>query len=551
MKKILIIFNLLLFSQLWSQETLTRAQWQEDLRFIQNIIHKDYSFLFVKTTKEDFNAEVETLYNDIPNLEEHEIIVGISRLISLFKYGHTHVSFHQKPFEFSQFPFNLYEFNDGIYIQGTHKNYPEAVGAKVIAVEGKPISEVLKAIEPTVEVENSQYFKAYGINNIRYPEVLHAQKITKALQNKVTLTLERNGKEFIQSFTALVKGERVPTHRGFVHQNENWLDARDQSTTPLYLRHLDKVYFSEYLAKEKTMYVRHSRIRDEAKESTKDFYARVFNEIETNDTEKLIIDLRLNGGGNNYLNKDVIKGLIKAEKINKIGKLFVIIGKRTFSACQNLVNEIDNYTNVIFVGEPTAENVNFWGDNRPVTLPNSAINISLSYLWWQDKPALENADWIAPSIPVTMSFNEYADNQDPVLEAALSFNVPDFKPKPMDYVVSLYLSGQTQKLAEELPKMIQDPLYAFYDFETGLLALGNILLQSGRTPQIQASIQVFSMVLGLFPNSANAYKYLGESYVAAGEIQNAKEALKKAISLDSDGEIGKSAKEVLVGIDKL
>ncbi|WP_108869114.1 S41 family peptidase [Aquimarina aquimarini] len=545
MKKILIILSLFLCSQLWSQETLTTAQWQEDLRFIQNTIHKDYSFLFVKTTKEDFDTEVETLYNDIPNLQEHEIIVGISRLVSLFKYGHTYISFHQKPFEFSQFPFNLYEFNDEIYIQGAHKNYPEAVGAKVIAVEGMPISEVLKAIEPTVEVENSQYFKAYGINNIRYPEVLHAQKITKTLQNTVTLTLEKGGKLFTQSFTVLEEGKRVPTHRGFVHQNENWLDARDQSTTPLYLQHLDKVYFSEYLAKEKTMYVRHSRIADDAEESTKDFYARVFNEIETNDTEKLIIDLRLNGGGNNYLNKDVIKGLIKSEKINKIGKLFVIIGKRTYSASQNLVNEIDNYTNVIFVGEPTAENVNFWGDNRPVTLPNSTIDISLSYLWWQDKPALENAEWIAPSIPVTMSFDEYASNQDPVLEAALTFNVQDFKPKPMDYIVSLFLSGQTQKMAEELPKMIQDPLYAFCDFETGLIKIGNILLQSGRTPQIQASIQVFSMVLGLFPDSANAYKYLGESYIAVGETQKAKEVLKKAISLDTDGEIGKVATALL------
>ncbi|WP_025665722.1 S41 family peptidase [Aquimarina megaterium] len=548
MKKILIILNLFLFAQLWSQERLTKVQWQEDLRFIQNTIHNDYSHLFVKTTKEIFDTEVETLYNDIPNLQEHEIIVGISRLVSLFKYGHTYISFHQKPFEFSQLPFNLYEFNDGIYIQGTHKNYPEAVGAKVIAIEGKPISEVLKAIEPTVEVENSQYFKAYGINNIRYPEILHAQKITKTLQNKVALTLEKNGNVFTQSFSALAKGETVPTHRGYVHQDENWLDARDQSTTHLYLQQLDKVYFSEYLTKEKTMYVRHSRIADEAEESTKDFYARVFNEIETNDTEKLVIDLRLNGGGNNYLNKDVIKGLIKAEKINKIGKLFVIIGKRTFSACQNLVNEIDNYTNVIFVGEPTAENVNFWGDNRPVTLPNSAINISLSYLWWQDKPALENADWIAPSIPVTMSFDEYASNQDPVLEAALTFNVQDFKPKPMDYIVSLYLSGQTQKLAEELPKMIQDPIYAFCDFEMELIKLGNILLQSGRTPQIQASTQVFSMVLQLFPNSANAYKYLGESYIALQDSTKAREALKKAISLDSDGDIGKVAKEALLKI---
>ncbi len=546
MKTILLILNLFLFFQLSAQETLTAKQWQDDLRFLQNTVHKDYAHLFVKTTKEAFDAEVTALNKAIPNLQDHEIIVGLSRLVSLFKYGHTYVSFHQKPFEFSQLPFNLYAFNDGIYIQGAHKDYPKAVGAKVIAIEGMPISEALKAIEPTVESENSQYFKAYGINNIRYPEILHAQKITKTLQNKVTLTLEKKGAVFTQSFKALAKGERVPTHRGYIHQNDHWLDARDQSKTPLYLQQLDKVYFSEHLTKEKALYVRHSRIRDDAEESTKDFYARVFNDIDTKDIEKLIIDLRLNGGGNNYLNKDVIKGLIKAEKINKVGKLFVIIGKQTFSACQNLVNEIDNYTNVIFVGEPTAENVNFWGDNRPVTLPNSTINVSLSYLWWQDKPALENADWIAPSLPVTMSFKEYANNEDPVLDAALTFNVKDFKPNPVHYIASLYVSGQAQKMAEELPKMMQDPLYAFCDFEGGLNKLGNILLQSGRKPQIQMAINVFSMVSQLFPNSAITYKKLGESYIAAGEPKKAEEVLKKVMSLDTDGDIGKVAKQMLV-----
>lgn len=546
MKNTLIILSLLFFFPLAAQQTISVTQWQEDLRFIQNTIHKDYSFLFVKTTKKEFDTQVEKLYNDIPNLELHEIKVGITRLIASFKYGHTGIYF-----KFQSLPFNLYEFKDGIYIQGVHKNYTKALGAKVLKINNIPIEEALEKIAPVVNAENSQYFKAYGINYLGSPEVLHAQKITKTLQNKVTLTLEKNGKVFTQSFTAMGDGQGVPTHRGFVHQDENWLDARGQSTTPLYLKNLDKIYYSEYLTEEKAMYVRHSRIRDEAEESTKDFYARVFDAVEQQDVDKLIIDLRLNGGGSNNLNKPIITGLIETEKINKIGKLFVIIGRRTFSACQNLVNELDNYTNVIFVGEPTAENINFWGDNRPVRLPNSGIDISLSYLWWQDKPALENAEWTAASVPVTMSFEEYANNQDPVLEAALTFNVPDFKPKPMDYITDLYLSGQAQKLAEELPKMIQDPLYAFCDFETELNKKGNLLLQSGRIPEVQASVQVFSMISQLFPNSAITYKNLGEAYTAIQDTHKSKEALKKAISLDTNGKISNAAEGMLLEIDKL
>ena len=548
MKNALITLTLLFFFQLSAQKNLSATQWQEDLRFIQNTIHKDYSFLFVKTTKQDFDHQVEALYNDIPNLDPHEIKVGITRLIASFKYGHTGVFYSQESIDFHSLPFNLYEFKDDIYIEGVHKSYKKALGAKVLKINNMPIAEALEKIAPVVNAENSQYFKAYGINYLGTPEVLHAQKITQTLQNEVTFTLEKNGDVFTQSFTAMEDGEGVPTHRGFVHQDDNWLDARDQSTTPLYLKNLDKVYYSEYLAEEKAMYIRHSRIRDEDGESTKDFYARVFDAVEQQDVEKLIIDVRLNGGGNNYLNKPIITGLIETENINKLGKLFVIIGKQTFSACQNLVNELDNYTNVIFVGEPTAENINFWGDNRPVTLPNSRIVISLSYLWWQDKPALENAKWMAPSIPVTMGFDEYASNQDPVLEAALTFDIPDFKPKPMDYITDLYTSGQTQKLAEELPKMIQGPVYAFCDFETGLNQKGNLLLQSGRIPEVQASVQVFSMISQLFPNAASAYKNLGEAYIVLQDTQKAWEVLQKAISLDPNGKIGETAQTMLLEI---
>jgi tetratricopeptide (TPR) repeat protein len=545
MKKLLFILNVLLFLQASAQETLTTKQWQKDLLFLQKTIHKDYSHLFVKTTKEIFDAKLNTLYKSIPNLAPHEMVVGLSRLVSLFKYGHTYVSFHQKSFEFSQLPFNLYEFSDGVYIQGTHKSYSKAIGAKVLAIEGKPILEALKTIEPTVESENSQYFKAYGINNLRYPEVLHAQKITKYLQKKVLLTLEKDGKVFTQSFTVLGDGESMPKHRGYVRQDENWLDAREQSKTPLYLKDLDKIYFFNYLTKEKALYVRHSRIANDAQETTENFYKRVFNFVEKNDVDKLIIDVRLNGGGNSYLNKSIITGIIETKKINKVGNLYVIIGRRTYSAAQNLVNELHNYTNAIFVGEPTAENVNFWGDARPVTLPNSGITTHLSYAWWQGKPMWEYAEWLAPQIPVEMSYSEYVSNQDPILEATLSFSGKDFILNPLQHIRELYMAGDAQKLVSEVTKMVRDSRYAFIDFEAELSKSAHRMLG---IKEKQAAIQIFSFVTQLFPNSANAYKNLGEAYLKIGDKEKAKALLKKTISIDPNGDVGKNAKKILTTI---
>jgi|GEM_PF-4731392 len=69
LKNILVLLTVLLCFPVSAQENLTASQWREDLRFLQNTVHEDYPFLFVKTTEEIFDAEVERLYRNIPDLE--------------------------------------------------------------------------------------------------------------------------------------------------------------------------------------------------------------------------------------------------------------------------------------------------------------------------------------------------------------------------------------------------------------------------------------------------------------------------------------------------
>ncbi|WP_276388943.1 S41 family peptidase [Eudoraea chungangensis] len=532
MKKLSTLFFILVSLLIFAQETPTVKDWQNDLMFLQKTIHEDYSFLFVKTTAEIFDAEVEKLFNQIPSLESHEIIVGLSRIIGLFEYGHMAVAFNIEPFKFHYLPLNLYQFSDGIYLQGVHKNYKDFVGAKVLEVNGIPIMDALEKVYPVVSAENTQYFKSNGINFLTITEVLHAQGITSNLENSVSFTLEKNGEVFQKEFNALPVGQEVPRKYGYVFQDENWFESRTQNTIPLYLDHLDKMYFFKHLPQEKAVFVRLSQIEDDPTEKLETFYSRLFDFIQKEDVEKLIIDVRLNGGGNNFKNRSLVTKIIENKKINTVGSLFVIIGRRTFSACQNLVNELDNYTNVIFLGEPTAENINFYGDSRPLVLPNTLHPVYISFAWWQDKPAWQNAEWLAPAIPIDISFAEYSTNKDPVLDAALAFSDANFKPNPMRYITDMFVRGEIQQLDEEVPKMIKDERYDFFDFESEISKAGAHLVKSGRMPAIQAGIGVFSFVTRLFPSSSSAWENLGDAYLKAGNEEEAKISFKKSKSFE-------------------
>lgn len=543
-----LLVSLFIANFLNAQSDLSADKWQADLRFLQKTVHKDYSFLFKKISQEDFDKEVQKFHKAIPQMASHEIIVGFSRIVSLFQYGHTSVGLSswssRGPKGFQQMPFNLYHYNNGLFIQGTHQKYANSLGAKVVAIEGKPVAEVLKAIRPVVPAENDQYFKAFGMNYIGIPEVLHAQDITKERKQTITLSLEKDGKSFDQTF-AQIQTNNYPGKYSHILQAGEWLDARDQSNTPLYLKNLDKIYYYEYLPEHKAVYVRHSQIQDDPSEDIPTFYSGVFDFIEKNEVERLIIDVRLNGGGNNYKNKPVITGILGSEKINELGKLFVIIGRRTFSACQNLVNELSNYTPAIFVGEPTAENINFYGDVNVLELPNSQLPVRLSFAWWQDKPQWENADWTAPHLAVDMSFEEYSSNQDPVLDAALNFSDSEFIVDPMAHLTQLFMKGEIEQLRADAKQIVENPTYRFFDFEGQFNNAGYRLIGQG---QLEPALFIFQMNTELFPESANAWDSYAEGLWRTGKKELAIENYNKAISLDPKGEIGDNARMMMAKI---
>ena len=179
----------LIFSFLKAQ--LTASDWQSDLRFLQTTVHQDYPFLFKKVTAKDFDAQVEKLYQDIPKLQAHEIVSGFSRIVALFQYGHTDVIFDNKIAKFHRLPVNFYQFTDGVYLQAVHRDYPQALGAKVLKIENMPIEAVLTAIRPVVPAENDMFFKSNAPFYLRIPEILHAQKVIPTLTNKIKFTLEK------------------------------------------------------------------------------------------------------------------------------------------------------------------------------------------------------------------------------------------------------------------------------------------------------------------------------------------------------------------------
>jgi hypothetical protein len=99
------------------------------------------------------------------------------------------------------------------------------------------------------------------------------------------------------------------------------------------------------------------------------------------------------------------------------GKLFVLMGRRTWSAAQMLLCELEQYTQARFVGEPSASRGNIYGDSNKITLPNSKVTVRVSTLYWQYWHPRDDRSWIEPHVPAALTFEAYRQGRDPALEA--------------------------------------------------------------------------------------------------------------------------------------
>jgi hypothetical protein len=169
------------------------------------------------------------------------------------------------------------------------------------------------------------------------------------------------------------------------------------------------------------VYCQINLIRDTPNETLPQFGERLVKFINEHDVDGLILDLRWNNGGNTLLAQPFLHHLMRNEKINRRGSFFVVIGRRTFSAAQNLATFLERHTNAIFVGEPTGSSPNFVGEEEFFTLPYSGMSANVSELLWQSAWPWDQRTWIAPTLYTPPTFAAFRRNQDPALEAIAEY----------------------------------------------------------------------------------------------------------------------------------
>jgi hypothetical protein len=390
---------------------LTKAQWQDDVRYFARELPKRHKNAFHATTREQFERAVAELDAALPSLQDHQIIVRLQQIAASVGDGHTRV---QLPASFTRYPINVYWFGHELRVIAATKQYDSAIGARVVKIAGVDINDVASRVAtcfPSAAHENEWYVLNMGPASMMRPEVLHALGIVPDLSHAVFTLEDDAGRPTTLDITPVVL---PPAINGTVNLGMVPIDK----APPLYRQKLGEPFWFTLLQDSNTAYANFKRYPS-LKQNAQAFFAL----IDRTRPSRVVIDLRQNGGGDFFEGREhLIEPIKKRPAINQKGRLFVVVGRATFSAA--MVNAIDfrKETNAILVGEPIGERPNSYSENDEMTLPNSRLVVSYSTRYYKfvdvDVPA------VLPDERIDVTWADFRAGRDAVMEWILSRPLP-------------------------------------------------------------------------------------------------------------------------------
>jgi hypothetical protein len=136
-------------------QATTPAGRQQDLDYVANVLTAKYPNFFAYMEKGSWSAAVSALQARIKTTTDAEFYTGLGQLLALPKQFNLYLNF-DAPFNYGSIALNPVWLDDGLFVGSGPPEYSQAIGARIIAVNGVPIEQVIQLIGSTFAYPNEQ-----------------------------------------------------------------------------------------------------------------------------------------------------------------------------------------------------------------------------------------------------------------------------------------------------------------------------------------------------------------------------------------------------------
>jgi len=395
--------------------TPTKAEWIEDLNYLADQMEEKHRNLFALVTQEEWQSTVKAIENRIPNLSSSEIVMEFFKLSALPNDNHSFPFIMTPSFDLHSFPFQVHGFPEGWYIVDAGRAHKDLIGSRIIKIGSEMITDIYTKYPLFLAAENEYSRRERFTYMLMMSEWLAYHRIIDNVHQAVFTLEKKNGEQVKIS----VDAEKYYPH--FLWSN---FFAIDDDQPPVFTNYRKDYYRFKYFDDSKVLYVQFNQSMNQPGRETVDEFAQRLNQFTSvNIIKRCIVDVRNNDGGNTVYD-ELIRILRNNENINHRDRLFILIGRRTFSAAVMFVTQMQLQTKAILIGEPTGQGPIFFGGPRLIRLPNSYLEFFVSTHLTTAGLPFDNRRTILPDVRVDYSYKDFIEGRDAALETALTYKLP-------------------------------------------------------------------------------------------------------------------------------
>ena len=393
----------------FTQPNLTSAErWQADLDFLLSEIERLHVNPYHHISKDQLQQHVNLIKKDIPQLSDPQVVFSFMQLLGSLGNGHNFIlPTGAKTASLVRLPLQFYWFHDGVYVVQATEQYQHLVGQQLLKVAETPVDQVLAKLASVNARDNEMQQLWLGPYYLSLPDVLAGAGVIENVRDVPLTFATATG----QHSTLNLSGEPF-SFTGFPT-----LPELKYADNPLYLKNKGRNYWYKTDKENNYLYLQFNAVAQEKSQSLEAFGVEVRQQLAKRGVDNLIVDLRHNSGGNGSILPPLTRALIHFKEQRAESKLFVIVGRNTFSAAHLLLADLNRLTDAIIVGEPSGSRPNHLGEAGWFKLPYSGVVGIISSQFHQASKAEDHRIWVAPQLPVTLDSKQYFSGKDPAMDA--------------------------------------------------------------------------------------------------------------------------------------
>lgn len=392
----------------------TAAARRADLQTLMDTLESVHPNLYANTPKAAFEAKRAVIEAGLASMSDIDFAIAAAELVALVRDSHTTININLLMDKLSYLPFSLTKMREGWVIDALPRSKSTYLGCTVTAVNGIPIADAQERISAMVAADNSAYAARQTGSLVTIYDVLAYYGIADD-PACVTLTVRsQDGAEQELILQAGTVNEIRQSDIAYLSEQRAGIPATEADRS--------RLYFSKPLDS-RTLYIQYNSCREDETLPMEAFARQVDSELGQNGYDRVIVDLRNNGGGSDGVIIPLLHLL--EEKHQQDGVAFyTLIGSSTFSSA--LINAVElKDAGATLVGTPTGGSVDHFGEVSGFNLPNSGIRVSYSNKFI-DLATLVNAakpygvESLPPDLPVEQTLSDYLAGKDTAVEAILT-----------------------------------------------------------------------------------------------------------------------------------